>query len=149
MIKDYYKILKVDRQSTDIEIKKSYRDLAIRLHPDKNNSDSAHDDFVELNEAFQILSDEKKRDKYNLLYDHYIDQSAGGLNSVSKEEFETIRREARREGEKVADSNFYFFTTELLSEMVGQALFSGLIDGVGTIIKGTGDFIGDVISSLD
>lgn len=149
MIKDYYKTLHLSRHSTDGEIKKAFRDLAIQLHPDKSKAPAAHDDFVALNEAFQILSDEEKRRKYNLLYDHYIGHSVAGVNNASREEFESIRREARKKGEKVADSDFLFFTSEILSEMVGQALFTGLIDGVGTVIKGTGDFIGDVISGLD
>ena len=149
MIKDYYKILKVDRHSTNLDIKKSYRDLAIQLHPDRNKADNAHDDFVELNEAFQILSDEFKRKKYDILYDHYLNPSPAGLNNHGKEEFESIRKEARKESEKIADSNFYMFTTELLSEMVGQVLFSGLIDGLGAVIKGTGEIIGDALSSLD
>lgn len=149
MIKDYYKILLVDRNSTNIEIKKSYRDLAIQLHPDRNKAETAHEDFVELNEAFQVLSDEAKRKKYDLLYDHYINQSSAGLKSAAKEEFESIRKEARKESEKISDSNFYLFTTEILSDMIGEALFSGLIDGLGTIIKGTGEIIGDALSSLD
>lgn len=123
--------------------------MAIQLHPDKSKAPTAHDDFVTLNEAFQILSNEEKRRKYNLLYDHYIAHSTAGVNNASREEFESIRREARKKGEKVADSDFLFFTSELLSELVGQALFSGLIDGVGTVIKETGDLIGGVISSLD
>lgn len=145
MIKDYYKIIKVDKSSTDIEIKKSYRDLAIQLHPDKNKADHAHDDFVELNEAFQILSNETKRKKYDILYDHYINNPPDGLTNTAKEEFESIRNEARKESERISDSSFYYFMTEILIEMVGTALFSGL----GNIIKGTGELICDTISSID
>lgn len=149
MLKDYYQILHLNRQSTENEIKKAYRDLAIQLHPDKNKAPTAHDDFVTLNEAFQILSDEEKRQKYNLLYDHSLAHSGTGRNNATKEEFESIRREARKKGEKVADSDYLFFTSDVLSEMLGQAFISGLIDGAGTVIKGAGDFIGDVFSTLD
>lgn len=145
MIKDYYKILKVDKNATNIEIKKSYRDLAIQLHPDKNKADNAHDDFVELNEAFQILSDDTKRNKYDILFDHYINNTSDGLNNTAKEEFESVRNEARKESERISDSNFYYFMSDILIEMIGTALFSGL----GNMIKGTGEFIGDTISSID
>ncbi|EGR31789.1 hypothetical protein IMG5_101980, partial [Ichthyophthirius multifiliis] len=60
--KDYYKILGVERNASDQEIKKAYRKLALKWHPDKNpeNKEEADKIFRDINEAFQVLSDPKK-----------------------------------------------------------------------------------------
>ena len=65
MAKDYYKILGVERNAAQTEIKKAYRKLAHKYHPDKNNMDVDADKFKEINEAYQVLSDEKKRKQYD------------------------------------------------------------------------------------
>jgi curved DNA-binding protein len=70
--KDYYKILGVNRDATEDEIKKAYRKLAIKYHPDKNPGDNqAEDKFKEINEAYQVLSDPDKRSRYNALGESY------------------------------------------------------------------------------
>jgi curved DNA-binding protein len=64
--KDYYKILGVKKDATADEIKKAYRKLAIKYHPDKNaGNKEAEDKFKEANEANEILSDTAKRKKYD------------------------------------------------------------------------------------
>ena len=62
-MKDYYKILGVSRSASKDEIKKAYRKLAHKYHPDKEGGDEAK--FKEINEAYQILSDENKRSQYD------------------------------------------------------------------------------------
>ncbi len=62
MTRDYYKILGVPRNSTKEEIKKAYRALAHRYHPDKGGDEAR---FKEINEAYQVLSDERKRNQYD------------------------------------------------------------------------------------
>ncbi len=61
--KDYYKILGVEKNSSDDEIKKAYRKLAHKYHPDKSGGDEKK--FKEINEAYQILSDKEKRNRYD------------------------------------------------------------------------------------
>ena len=57
MGKDYYKILGVSRWATDDEIKKAYRKMALKHHPDKNSDPGAEDKFKEIAEAYDVLSD--------------------------------------------------------------------------------------------
>jgi len=66
--KDYYDILGVKKSATDDEIKKAYRNLAKKHHPDKNKGDkSAETKFKEISEAYAVLSDKEKRDQYDRL----------------------------------------------------------------------------------
>lgn len=66
MSKDYYKILEIDRSASPEEIKKSYRKLAMKYHPDKNPDDkSSEEKFKECAEAFEVLSDPGSKQKYD------------------------------------------------------------------------------------
>ncbi|MCS7263040.1 MAG: DnaJ domain-containing protein [Aquificaceae bacterium] len=64
-IKDYYRILQVERTATKEEIKKAYRRLAREWHPDVNPDPSAKERFREINEAYHILSDDARRQEYD------------------------------------------------------------------------------------
>ena len=72
MIKDYYKILGLSISATQNEIKQSYRKLAVFWHPDRNSNPIALEKMKELNEAYEILSDENKRKSYNKIYQEYF-----------------------------------------------------------------------------
>lgn len=65
MAKDLYEVLGVSRNATDDEIKKAFRRKARELHPDVNKSSDAEDQFKELNEAYDVLSDTTKRAQYD------------------------------------------------------------------------------------
>lgn len=64
---DYYKVLGVPRDATDAQLKKAYRKLALKWHPDKNqdNRKAASEKFKEIGEAYAVLSDKKKRATYD------------------------------------------------------------------------------------
>ncbi len=77
--KDYYKILGVERKASTDDIRKAYRKLAMQFHPDKNPGDKKSEDkFKEINEAYQVLSDDKKRARYDQLGSAYSDFRTGG-----------------------------------------------------------------------
>jgi molecular chaperone DnaJ len=77
--RDYYEILLVERMASSEEIKKSYRKLAVKYHPDKNPGDKAAEEkFKELSEAYEILSDPQKRAIYDQHGHAAFDRRAGG-----------------------------------------------------------------------
>lgn len=65
MGKDYYCILGIEKGASDEDIKKAYRKQALRFHPDKNKSPQAEEKFKEVAEAYEVLSDPKKREIYD------------------------------------------------------------------------------------
>ncbi|MCY0871829.1 MAG: molecular chaperone DnaJ [Acidithiobacillus caldus] len=76
--RDYYEVLEVSRTADDGEIKKSYRRLAMRYHPDRNPGDSqAEERFKEISEAYEVLSDPQKRQAYDR-FGHAGVQGGGG-----------------------------------------------------------------------
>jgi curved DNA-binding protein len=84
--KDYYKTLGVDRKASKDDIKRAYRKLALKTHPDQNPGDKkAEEKFKEINEAYQVLSDTEKRAHYDQLGESYTQWQqrgapAGGFN---------------------------------------------------------------------
>jgi curved DNA-binding protein len=79
--KDYYKTLGVDRKASEEDIKRAYRKLAMKHHPDRNpGNKQAEEKFKEINEAYQVLSDPQKRQHYDQLGDSYSRwQQRGGV----------------------------------------------------------------------
>lgn len=78
--RDYYEVLGVSKTATHQEIKKAFRKLAMKYHPDKNKDHNAENKFKEINEAYEILSDEQKRKQYDQFGHTSNQQGAGGFN---------------------------------------------------------------------
>ncbi|XP_076973324.1 dnaJ homolog subfamily B member 3-like [Tamandua tetradactyla] len=87
---DYYEVLGVPRQASASAIKKAYRKLALKWHPDKNpeNKEEAEKKFKQVAEAFEVLSDAKKRD----VYDRYgeVGANGGGCSGPFEDPFESV-----------------------------------------------------------
>src|SRR5437870_7343284 len=82
--RDYYEVLGVQRTATVDDIKKAYRKLAIKYHPDKNPGDAdAEEKFKEAAEAYGVLSDDEKRARY----DRYGHQGLGGAQGFDPNQF--------------------------------------------------------------
>src|SRR5690349_16920926 len=79
MKRDYYEILGVSRTATDDELKKAYRKLALRFHPDRNPDDrrNAEEKFKEISEAYQVLCDAERRSLYDRFGHAAFEQGAG------------------------------------------------------------------------
>lgn len=68
MFKDYYKILGISLSANDIEIKKAYREMSIKWHPDRNPGIDVTETMQDINEAYTILKDAEKRSRYDEEY---------------------------------------------------------------------------------
>lgn len=75
--KDYYTILGVSKNATQQEIKKAFRKLAMKYHPDRNKEKGAEDKFKEINLAYEILSDDQKRQQYDQFGHAAFDRNNG------------------------------------------------------------------------
>lgn len=112
-MKDYYKILGVSKNADNDELKKAFRSLAKKYHPDRNKDDeSAKAKFQDVNEAYGVLSDEKSRKEYdekraasNNKKDNQGFKSAAKSSSEKEHKSEYS---ARSKEEAMADLNNYF-----------------------------------------
>ncbi|MGG5208426.1 DnaJ C-terminal domain-containing protein [Chryseobacterium sp. MIQD13] len=143
---DYYKILGVDKSATQDDIKKAYRKLARKLHPDLNPDDKeAERKFKELNEANEVLSNPENRSKY----DKY------GENWKHGEEYEKAQQQQRQYQQQNYDSGGFsgadFGEGEDFSDFF-QSMFGGAGGGFGKSSRGSssGKFKGqDVHAELN
>jgi len=100
---DYYKVLEVQKNASTEDIKKAYRKLARKYHPDVNpNNQDAHKKFQQINEANEVLSDPEKRKKYDQYGEKY------GKDWQHGEEFEKARAQQRysNAGDQTFQGNF-------------------------------------------
>ncbi len=111
MAKDYYKILGVDKQAPKEEIKKAFRNLAHKYHPDKKTGDAER--FKEINEAYSILSDDKKRAEYDTYGQTFNGASGfGGANGFGGFDFSQFTQGAN-------GNSFEFDFGDIFSDVFG------------------------------
>jgi curved DNA-binding protein len=98
--KDYYKILGLSKTATADEIKKAYRKLAVKYHPDKNQNDkTAEEKFKEINEANEVLSDSDKRKKYDELGENWRDSQQQSQSRQRQGSYQQGNGEQYNEGD--------------------------------------------------
>jgi molecular chaperone DnaJ len=112
--RDYYEVLAVERDVTAEDLKRSYRKLAVKFHPDKNPGDArAEEQFKELGEAYDILSDPTKRAAYDR-YGH-----ADGAGGIFEQFFGGATRGTDREGRQRGSDLRYDMQITLEEAAVG------------------------------
>ncbi|XP_077211735.1 uncharacterized protein LOC143846980 isoform X2 [Tasmannia lanceolata] len=122
---DYYNILKVNRNANDEDLKKSYRRLAMKWHPDKNpnNKKEAEAKFKHISEAYDVLSDPQKRAVYN----QYGEEGLKGVPPPGS-------RSNFSNGNSSAQSDFHFNprnAEDIFAEFLGSSPF-----GIGSMRRG-------------
>ena len=130
--RDYYEILGVERGATDAQIKSAYRKLARKYHPDVNKTKEAEDKFKEINEAYEVLSDKQKRQRYDSLGSNW----QGGADYTPPPGFENF---GFNQGGTYQQFNFgggdmggfSDFFSSLFGDMMGGASNKGQAGGFG------------------
>eukprot|EP01034_Spumella_vulgaris_P024661 gene24661-31030_t len=90
--KDYYKILDIKKSATAAEIKKAYRKLSLKYHPDKNSAPDAADKFADISNAYDVLSDPEKREVYNKGGEEAVKQSEQRSNQPAHDPFNIFQQ---------------------------------------------------------
>ncbi|MDQ6803162.1 MAG: J domain-containing protein [Acidobacteriota bacterium] len=119
--KDYYEILGVKKTATEEEIKKSYRTLAKKYHPDKNKGNKeAENKFKEMSEAYAVLSDKEKRDQYDRLGREAFSfgGAGGGQNPFAGFDFSQFGGARARTGRRSSGGPAGF--TDIFSDLFGS-----------------------------
>lgn len=128
--KDYYETLGVKREATDAEIKSAYRKLARKYHPDVNKTKEAEDKFKEINEAYEVLGDKQKRQRYDSLGSNW----QGGADYTPPPGFENFNfgggqgyQQFNFNGQDMG--GFSDFFSSLFGDMMGGAAAGGARGG--------------------
>ena len=108
-VRDYYEVLGVSKNASEAEIKKAYRRLAMKYHPDRNEGDTgAEKSFKEVKEAYEVLSDGKKRadyDQFGTRANDHLNGAAGAWKRRDNMDWEELMRAARAAyGDRTGDS---------------------------------------------
>ncbi len=137
-MKNYYRTLGLTRNCTQAEIKAAYKELAKKWHPDKNKSVNAHDMFIEIHEAYEILSNPIKRASYDELFSE--NNSIALVNKEFKQkQHDDFVKEAKQRAQNVSRMNIDSFLENLfLSFDYLKAFFWGIL---GVSIIGVAIFI--------
>lgn len=142
IIKDYYRILNIGVNASNDEIKRAYRKLSKQWHPDINKSSNAHEYFININEAYNILIKPETRRLYDMYY--YVQYPTIHFNDSDIETNATL---GRVQGETFVQMEYEEFLIALMNftkttgSVIGCAIlmYIGLficIGGIGITLKG-------------
>lgn len=114
-MKNYYHILQVKRSATAEEITKAFRELAFEYHPDVCKYPNAHNLFININEAYQVLGDAEKKARYDLLYDRYIHRQKIDITNEHgiRRDVRKWARKGKERAKKDAKTRFYEYIQNL------------------------------------
>lgn len=128
---DYYTILGVQRTSLPADIKKAYRKLALKYHPDKNLSNpKAHEKFVQIQEAYEVLKDADKKRKYDQLYDIRKNTQKKSYDfETSYNSYANFEDDSYESSDSDEDSFFSTFFKHFFSRKKGKYDYSDFYQG--------------------
>lgn len=130
-MKNYYQILQLDYTTEIIEIKKAYRKLALKFHPDKNKSPNAQDIFIKITEAYEILSNYESKKEYDVLYKKFFIKNEK-LTEESINSFSDWEKKSSKKAEEYMNTKYSDFT-EILNEFTFHASNYGKIGCIGGV----------------
>ena len=131
-MKDYYNILELKYPADELIVKRAFRRLALKYHPDKNNEPNAVQKFIELTEAYEVLRDQFKKYEYDRLYHKFYNFKNENQNSIQSDENSNIGKEWAEFGKEKANEyvtmSYEEFTKRLINEInVGASYFPNVI----------------------
>ncbi|ARV08921.1 hypothetical protein BTO05_04455 [Winogradskyella sp. PC-19] len=138
MITDYYSILSVDKNADLETIKKAFRKQIALYHPENNKSPEAKEKFDIIIEAFNVLSNNKKRAEYDIILEKSFSNKPMVITPKEEKTYENWQKEAKKKSKKSWESDL---TDLLLLDLFLDVSMFGVFDDFGDII---GDSLGDV-----
>jgi DnaJ-domain-containing protein 1 len=111
-VKTYYDTLEISQNASINEIKKAYKKLALKYHPDVNKATDANEKFIEINEAYEFLSDTNKRK----IYDDLISSNNQNQENVNQE-FEKWKKQAKEKAEKYSKTEYNNFKENIIDKI--------------------------------
>jgi hypothetical protein len=119
-MKDYYKILELDFGVDIPTVKKSYRRLALKYHPDKNKAPDASQKFIEITEAYEVLNNDSKKNQYDNLYSSYFksqNQKTGYKEDLKTEKTQEWTNYGKKKAEEYASMKYDDFADRIIDEL--------------------------------
>ena len=138
-MKNYYKILEIEFGTDTLTVKKAYRRLALKYHPDKNRASDAAKMFIEITEAYEVLSDNTKRTEYDFLFKkNFISNETIIKEEKYQEQQKTWTAYGQKKGDEYSKMSYDDFNARILNEIkIGVSyipnFFTILLVGLGAI----------------
>ncbi|MCB4790529.1 MAG: DnaJ domain-containing protein [Elusimicrobia bacterium] len=150
---NYYKVLNIERASSFDAIKRAYRKMMLKWHPDRNRSLDAHEKSILITQAYDILSNENKK----RIYDEVLDSRSAPLQKYSPSETfkkhyseEKVKRwakEARKETESRLHKSFEEFEKWWEGNFAGKVVIKSIFEEITVILKAAIEAAPEVIDA--
>lgn len=153
-MKNYYKILEIEFGADIPSVKKAYRRLALKYHPDKNKAANASTKFIEITEAYEVLNNDFKKNQYDILHLSYFKaqaQNTENRESVTSKQTQEWTNYGKKKAEEYASMNYDDFAERIIDELrlgisyTPNIIFilicgAGVVSGVFVMAKVSGVF---------